>query len=53
MKTFLQAAVFIFLAIPFIYMFFDVLRELLLQAVAFYKKEARPKLGGVFNLLIK
>jgi len=49
----LQALVFTLMAIPFIYMAFDVSRELSVQTVRFVNKKVRPGVTSLINLLIK
>ena len=49
MKIYLQALVFLLLAVPFVYMLYDVLRDLLLQTLRVIKRKAGPVLTSFLS----
>lgn len=53
MEIYLQALVFLLLAIPFIYMLYDVTRDLLMQTVTVINRKARPIISSLISSYTK
>lgn len=51
MREIIQALVIIFLAIPFIYMIYDISRELLGQFYRLMENKMKPALAAVMNFI--
>lgn len=49
----LQAAVFLLLAIPFMYMAFDVGREVSVQTIKLVNEKIRPGVSSLLSLMLK
>ena len=51
MKAFFSVLIFVLIAIPFVYMMFDVTRDIVKQVVEFYRRQGRPLLQSIFQIL--
>ncbi|MHB2149828.1 hypothetical protein ACX8XP_12290 [Calditrichota bacterium LG25] len=50
MKTFFSTLVFVLLAIPFVYMAYDVARDILKQMKEIVARKGRPILQGILQM---
>ncbi len=53
MKDFIQVLVVFILAIPFIYMAFDVVRDIVKESLRLLKRYGRPLIFGIFHAFSK
>ena len=52
MMKFLQVLIFLALAVPFMYMAFDVVRELLRQINEFLSQRAKPVVVSIMSMIM-
>lgn len=53
MKIYFQALIFILMAIPFLYMLYDVTRDLAGQAIRLVSRKARPIVNTLIGTYLK
>jgi len=53
MKELLQALVVLVLAVPFIYMAYDISRELIKKSLVVVSTKAKPKVVGFINIFFE
>ncbi|NOX90177.1 MAG: hypothetical protein GXO77_14250 [Calditrichaeota bacterium] len=52
MKQFFSTLVFLVIALPFVYMAYDVFRDIFTQLKKFYSKKAKPVLQGMIQSIV-